>query len=59
MKIEIKFCMDNAAFKSCEGIDEVTRILEDLKDLIIEHGMKKMIIRDINGNSVGYMEMRE
>ena len=48
--------MDNAAF-DYERAVEVVRILESLKRRVRDYGLEDQSIRDVNGNTVGKLEL--
>ncbi len=59
MDINIHIECDNAAFDE-DGAgpsQEVARILHDLVNKILSGGIGDRSLRDINGNTVGYMEI--
>ena len=56
MKATIEINMDNAAFDDRHsGRSEVARILRRLADDVLRRSCADMTIRDINGNSVGWL----
>lgn len=61
MTVHITINTDNEAFDDgMEGSTEVSRILRELSTRIYhDEGLEKMMIRDINGNTVGKLEVRE
>ena len=59
MEAIIKVNMDNAAFESNPAA-ELSRILEALaKDICVVHGGMKDGIRDINGNTIGSITIKD
>lgn len=56
MKIVIEINIDNAAFEDFNP--EIERILDDIKDRLDYFGLKRpLVLRDINGNVVGEMNL--
>lgn len=57
MKLELTFCMDNAAFDNGPGPTEAVRLLREAADRLeregVEDGQVKRI-RDVNGSNVGF-----
>lgn len=49
----IEFKTSNDAFANGNGREEVSRILEDIAQKVCD-GLNSGIIRDINGNQVGW-----
>lgn len=47
----------DAAFEGQNKEIEVSRILKELAQEIEHKGIRKYLLRDINGNRVGYMEV--
>ena len=57
MKVKIEICCDNAAFDENAGL-EVCRILHELsRNICVVHGGMKDTIKDINGNTVGFIKV--
>ncbi|MEB0029166.1 hypothetical protein QN372_00235 [Undibacterium sp. RTI2.1] len=56
MNLKINTACDNAAFDDGEQY-EVARILRALADKLENEGMRNMPLRDINGNTVGDIEV--
>jgi hypothetical protein len=51
MRVTLKLDCGNAAFD--DGPSEVARILADLAQRILDHGLTDRRVFDINGNAVG------
>ena len=59
MKLQIEICLDNAAFDPHTGL-EIGRILNELaKDMVLCGPLKECKLRDANGNTVGFAEIKE
>lgn len=45
---------DNSAFDEDNGVHEICRILDEIKnDLLEDNTSRQQVLRDINGNKVG------
>ena len=58
MKVKIEIECSNAAFDDLPGV-EVSRILEDLAENINFSGLEDGSIHDINGNTVGHIQVED
>ena len=56
MSITIHIETDNDAFVEFGGRPEVARILRDIADKIEQH-LNPEVIRDVNGNRCGYIDV--